>query len=397
MTHRFITKGMLVFSCILFFLPSSLPAAESGKVYIGLDGEFGHTTSTSAQAIRQGILIAADEINRAGGVLGGRKLALIEKDNRSVPSRGVQNVKELAANPDLVAVFCGKFSPVALELLPTIHQLGLPLLDPWAAIDAIVDNHFKPNYAFRLSLKDSWAIPVMMRHAKERKLLKIGMLTPRTSWGRSNVEAAKKYVAANPAMKIVDTRWYNWGDSTLAAQYKSIRQSGAQAVLLIANEGEGSILVKEVAGLPEKERLPLISHWGITGGDFPALTKDALQQVDFAVVQTFSFMHQSSPKADYVLTAAQKLFKINRREDIKSPVGLAHAYDLTHILAKAIDKAGSTDRKKIRNALEKLDRYDGLIKSYKQPFTPARHEALSPGDVFMARFNKDGVLIKIRK
>jgi branched-chain amino acid transport system substrate-binding protein len=69
---------------------------------------------------------------------------------------------------------------------------------------------------------------------------------------------------------------------------------------------------------------------------------------------------------------------------------------LTHILAMAINKAGSTHRKAVRNALEQLGPYNGLIKTYRQPFTPTRHEALSAEDVFMARYASDGTLVMIK-
>jgi hypothetical protein len=62
----------------------------------------------------------------------------------------------------------------------------------------------------------------------------------------------------------------------------------------------------------------------------------------------------------------------------------------------AIEKAGSTDRRKVRDALEHLGRYEGLIRVYDPPFTPARHEALSPENVFMARYGKDGLIGAIR-
>ena len=73
-----------------------------------------------------------------------------------------------------------------------------------------------------------------------------------------------------------------------------------------------------------------------------------------------------------------------------SPVGVAHAYDLTHLLARAINKAGSTDRRKIRDALEQLEPYDGLIQRYAKPFSPQRHDALSPERIFMAHYMPDG-------
>ena len=88
-----------------------------------------------------------------------------------------------------------------------------------------------------------------------------------------------------------------------------------------------------------------------------------------------------------------KDFGITRPEDVRAPTGVAHAYDLTHILAKAIDLAGSTERARVRDALEKVGNYRGLIKTYPQPFTNRRHEALGPEDLLMARFRPDGTLI----
>ena len=49
----------------------------------------------------------------------------------------------------------------------------------------------------------------------------------------------------------------------------------------------------------------------------------------------------------------------------------------------------------MRAALEQVRNYDGLIKHYPQPFTPARHEALSQGDEFMARYAPDGAIVRI--
>ena len=125
-----LTKALLALFLFLSALSGITHADESQPVYIGLDAEFGHKTSTSDEAIRAGILIAIDEINNAGGVLGGRPLKLLERDNRSVPARGVANFTELAQIPDLTAVFCGKFSPVVIEALPTIHKLKIPALSP---------------------------------------------------------------------------------------------------------------------------------------------------------------------------------------------------------------------------------------------------------------------------
>lgn len=364
-------------------------------VVIGLDAEFGHKTSTSDDAVRAGMRVAIEEINAAGGVLGGRPLTLLEKDNRSVPARGVQNLQEFAQVEDLVAVFCGKFTPVVIEELPVIHELKIPLLDPWAAGDQIVDNGYQPSYVFRLSLRDGWATPAMIEHARQRGVRRIGLLLANTAWGRSNQAAAARHAETHPEVTIVRERWYNWGDDSLNEPYLDVVKAGAEAVILIANEREGSILVKNVAALAGDLRRPLLSHWGVSGGDMVELSGDALHQVDFSVVQTFSFIGDLRPITRRVATAAARLLGVADARAIPAPVGVAHAYDLTHLLAQAIDRAGSTDRAAIRDALERLGRHEGLVRVYDPPFTPERHEALTPGEVFMARFAPDGAIVRI--
>jgi branched-chain amino acid transport system substrate-binding protein len=385
--------GLLL--CINVFAAPANP--KLAPVVIGFDGEFGYQGSTSAEAISVGIKIAVAEINQAGGVLGGRPLTLIEKPNHSVPARSIANIKEFARIPDLVGVFCGRFSPTVLEALPTLIALKIPLLDPWGAADAIVDNGSNPNYAFRLSLRDSWAMPVMLDYAQTvKKANKVGLLLLNTSWGRSNLEVAEKHIVEHTPQIIVGKYWFNWDDKSFLEKYKNLQAQGARAILLVSNANEAAILVKEVAALPVEQRLPIISHWGVSGGQLPEMAGDALQKVDFSVVQTYSFIGDTSAKASQVIAAAKQSFELESERQLPSPTGIAHAYDLTHILALAINKAGSTDREKIRTALEQIKSYQGLIKNYQPPFTATWHEALNPELVFVAAYDKqDHALVRV--
>jgi len=381
------------FAGILLALLAIGACAAPAPVRIGLDAEFGLDNSTSAQAVELGLRSAIGEINRAGGVLGGRPIELVNKDHRSLPARGIRNIEEFARMPDLVAVFGGRFSPVIIEELPTLKSTRTLFMAAWSSADMIVDNGMQPNYVYRLSLRDSLAMPKMLDTARKRGLRNVGLLLTNTSWGRSNLAAAEKFVEANKDIRIVKTAWYNWRDQTLVARYKALRNAGAQIIVLVANDDEAAVLVREVAALPQAERMPILSHWGVTGGEFTRQAGPALHQVDFSVIQTFSFFNADKKRLARFMNAAAAVSTIRRIEEIDGPVGVAHAYDLMHILAKAIDLAGSTDRKKVRDALEKVRRYEGLIKTYAPPFTPARHEALGARELLIARYRKDGVLV----
>jgi branched-chain amino acid transport system substrate-binding protein len=370
-------------------------APERAPVLVGLDLEFGHKTSTSAVAIREGALIAAEEINAAGGVLGGRPLRIVERDNRSVPARGVENLRELAAMPDLVAVVGGKYSSVLLEQLPVAAELGVPLLDAWAAADAIVDAPTTRRWAFRLSLRDDWAIAALLEHLGHDGVRRVGLLLPNSDWGRSCEHDAIALVRAGGPVAVT-TRWFNWGDRSFGEHYAALRAAGADAVLIVMNESEGAAFVKEVAALPRAERLPIASHWGILGGDFPALTGPALHEVNLVVANTFDFAAARGATAARVAAAARRLFGEGDLACVSSGAGLAQAYDLVHLLARAVERAGGTDRRRVRAALEQVPGYRGLVREYARAFTPERHDALAPSDVHLARFDARGALERVR-
>jgi branched-chain amino acid transport system substrate-binding protein len=132
---------------------------------------------------------------------------------------------------------------------------------------------------------------------------------PTPAWGRSNQAALQKALPGS-RRELVGQRWYNWGDTSLIGAYQDLRAAGAQAIVLVANETEGAILVREVAALPEAQRLPIVSHWGVTGGDFARMCGDALDKVDFAVIQTYSFVGQTGPVARRVLAALKRRYGI---------------------------------------------------------------------------------------
>ncbi len=367
-------------------------AHAAAPVVVGVSAEYSMKNSLAAQSIEKGVKLAIDEINAAGGVLGGRKLELQAMDDRGVPARAIENLKELAKNPDALAVLCGRFSPVAVELVPVANRERFLLLDPWAAADGIANNGGDPNYVFRLSMTDTWALRVMTRHARERKFKRLALFLPSTAWGRSSLAAFEAYAKGFPQLRS-EHYWYNWGDTDFAGKLLQAQINGAEAILLVANETEGSMIVQQMAAQPENRRLPLISHWGLAGGDFPAIAGEALHSVDMVVVQTFSFRDAKSAKARSVEQGYRRLFA----EDIgalQAAVGFAHAYDLTHLLALAIKKAGSTDREAVRQAMERLGNYAGLVKNYSRPFSPKSHEALDESQVFLARYQKDGSLSK---
>mgnify|MGYP005988641813 CR=1 FL=1 len=378
----------------LFSLSICITTYASKPIIIGLDADMTAVAKEGGIAIQRGVEIAIAEINEQGGVLN-RELKLVTKNHRGNPARGISNLQKLSKLEDLVAVVGGVHTPVALKELPIIHENKLIYLDPWAAGTPIVDNGFQPNYVFRVSVRDAEAAKVLIPYAKSRGVTKVALLLERTGWGRSNEKSLT--VAANlHGVEISDIVWFNWGQKSFNEELTSLQASGSQAIILVANAPEGAEIAK--AMLTQKSKMPIFSHWGIAGGNFvDRVGTSQLQQLDISVLQTYSFLTpHNSDLNTAVLRRYQSLFGNSyAAKNIPGAVGTAHAYDLVHLLAKAINKAGNTHRPDIRNALESISQHSGLVKNYQPPFSPKQHDALLSKDYIMTSFDTNGHLVPI--
>lgn len=366
-------------------------ARDSRPIRIGLDADM--TVLQAGEAIRRGIVLAIDEINAAGGALG-RPLELVVRDNRGNPARGMDNIEDLAQLDDLVAVVGGMLTPVTLAQLETIHRHGIVYLGPWAAGTAVVDNGYDPNFVFRVSVRDEFAGGFLIDAALQRGFRRPGLLLWRTSWGRSN-EVAMKAALERLGMAPAGIQWFNSGQRSMSAEIDALVAAGADVVMLVANGPEGAAAIREMALRPANDRLPIISHWGITGADVPQRLGTVLDVVDLTFLQTFSFVDPPHPEiASRVYEAYCARFgDCISPERVQSPVGTAQAYDLINLLHRAIEQAGTVDRDQVRRAMERLDPHRGLVRSYDPAFTAERHDALDTGDFGLFRFSEGGAIV----
>jgi branched-chain amino acid transport system substrate-binding protein len=371
------------------------PPQSSESLVIGLDADMSSGSAASGEAIRRGIELAIREINGAGGLLG-RRLEVVIRDHRGNPDRGVDNIIEFAKFPNILAIVGGIHTPVALQELETIHTHRVLYLGPWAAGTRIVSNGFSPNYVFRVSVRDEYAGGYLVEQATSRGFHRIGLLLERTGWGRSNLEAINAALSTRN-LEPARVEWVNWGEKNVDFQIQKIVESECDALLLVCNPIEGAHCIKSIANLPKDDRIPLISHWGISAGDFFDLSKSDLPKVDLTFLQTFSFVQPNQPER------AGRLFKAYRQNypecvsprDVFSPVGTAHAYELVTMLAIAVRNCNSLDVDTVRNAMEHLTNIRGVIRDYERPFTPTDHDALDASSFILARYDDRGAIVPI--
>lgn len=387
---------MAVFSLLTVLITSPVSATNKEPIIIGLDADMTTVAVEGGTAIKRGAQIAINEINAQGGVLG-RPLELLIKNHRGNPARGIANIKALAKVDNLVAVLGGVHTPVALKELPYIHEHNIIYLGPWAAGTPIVDNGYQPNYVFRLSVRDEHAGKVLTKRASNLGHQRIGLLLERTGWGRSNHKSMSASAEAL-GQDITAVEWFNWRDTDVSIQVENIINSGAEAILLVANAREGAVIIKEIASLESGKKRPIFSHWGLSGGSFvEQIGLENLKQVHLEVLQTYSFVEPKRPKkGKWLLEQYQNTFDTSTTAiNIPAAVGVVHAYDLIHLLAMAIKQADSLDRAVIRDKLENIKQYSGVMKEFNPPFNKDKHDALIEEDYILTRYNPQGYLMPV--
>ncbi len=376
---RFIRLGATLAAFAAFSLSASAQAAE---LKIGLVAALTGQSAQSGEAITRGLTIAIDEINAKGGVLG-QKLVLVKRDDESSPPKGVTAARELISSEKVVALFGGIDTPVSLAIVPIANQNKKPFMGVWAAGTNITKNGASPNYVFRVSAQDDLVDVALIKYAMSQySAKKPGLILVNNPWGESN-EKGLKAAAAAANLPIAGVEKIEQSDIDVTPQLNRLKSAGADTIILVANAGPGAQMMKS------RERMgwsvPVVSHWGISGGRFDELVGPTAGDVHF--IQTYSFFSPPTPVSEKIMSELTKRYGIKTAADIIAPVGTANAYDAMQLLALAIEKAKSTDGEAIRAALEQIESYQGLIKTYSKPFESAAHEALAPEDYVMVRYD----------
>ena len=371
------------------FSAAAGPPNPAAPLRIGVSGPFTGGSSPMGISMREGIRIAAAEINAAGGVLG-RPVELVERDDEARNERGAQVVQELIDRERVVAGLGIANTGVALATQRFYQQARIPIITS-VATGSLLTKQFLPplhpdNFVFRVSASDTLQAAMIVAEAVDRRGIKrVAIFHDATNYGQLGREDLEKTLADRNIVPVAVER-FQIPQPDMSSQLRRARAAGAEAILTY---GIGPELAQIVNGMARLNwHVPLIGSWTLAMSNF--IDNAGPNAEGARMPQTF-IPEPTTPRRKAFLEAWKKATGSAR---IPVPPAAAQGYDSMLLLAAAIRQAGSTDGDRIREALENLhERVEGVVMTYNRPFSKERHETInSVHDVFMGEVQNGRVV-----
>ncbi|MDB6126057.1 MAG: ethanolamine utilization protein EutJ [Pedosphaera sp.] len=324
-------------------------AADGNTIKVG---EFASLTGKEAafgNSSHKGTLLAIDEINAHGGVLG-KKIALVYEDNQTKPGESATIVRKLISRDKVVAILGEVASGRSLEAAPICQQNQIPMISPSSTNPKVTE---VGDYIFRVCFTDPFQGKLIANFAKQTlKATKVAVLTDVASpYSVGLATYFKEPFTANGGTIVADQK-YSGGDKDFKAQLTAIKAANPDAIFVPGYYTEAALITQQARQLGMNPPFPLF------GGDGWE-AQELIQIGGKAMENTYYSTHYSSEAESPMVQDFVKKYKAKFNGEIPDAMA-ALGYDSAMVLADAIKRAGTTDGPKLRDAIATTKDYVGV-------------------------------------
>ena len=318
----------------------------SNEIVIGEFGSLTGTTATFGISTKNGIDMAVDEINKAGGLLG-KTVRVIMEDDQGRPEEAQTVVTKLITSDQVVAILGEVASSRTMAAAPVAQQNQIPMISPSSTNPKVTEIG---DYIFRVCFIDPFQGLVMAKFATNTlKLKNVAIL--RDIKNDYSVGLADVFVDNFKQMggSIVADESYSEGDTDFSAQLTSIKSRNPQAIFLPGYYTEVGLVARQAKRLGLN--VPLL---GGDGWDSPKLIEIGGADLNGSYFSNHYTVDDPSP-------AIQKFVADYKTRYGAVPDALAGlGYDSAMVLFDAIRRSNSTEGPKIREAIAQTKDYSGV-------------------------------------
>jgi len=356
--------------CALGFHAKAETTDQAKTIRVGLIAPLSGGSSDFGNSTRFGAELAVAEINEVGGYLG-RKLELVVRDDEANPATGLKAAEDLVLREkvDFTMGFCN--TGVAMNALDVFQKNKHLLMVPCAQ-GTFITTKYPPadSYIFRLAPSDLLNSQFLIGEIVDRrKLTRIAIFADNTGYGEGGWTDLTRELDRR-GLKPVYTARFPLGVSSLTEEMKAAKTAGADAIVVYAVGPEQATAAKGrlAAGL----QAPYFAPWPLS---FRSVLENAGSRAieGTMMVQTIIQDNLNERRGSFLA----RYFKQGKERRIGSLMAAAQSYDAVHIMLRAlIQTKGATSGAALKDALEQLRPYQGVLTNYHQPFAHDDHDAI---------------------
>jgi branched-chain amino acid transport system substrate-binding protein len=321
-------------------------ADSSGDIPVGVYGALTGSEAAFGTSTVNGVRIAADEINAAGGVLG-RKIRLVVEDDQGRAEEAASVVTKLITSDGVVALIGENSSNQSLAAAPIAQSNGVPMISPSSTNPSVTE---KGDFIFRVCFTDPYQGKALASFARTNlKLGAVAILVDKKndySVGLAGV-FRKEFEALGG--KIANEQSYSGGDTEFRPQLTTIRGWYPQAVFIpgfYTEVGQIAIQARDLGFMG-----PLI---GGDGWDSPVVIQIGGKAIEGSYFSDHYFVGETRPVVQKFVAEYEK------RHGRKPEATAALGYDALYLWANAAKRAGSVDKKLVRDQIATASNYEGV-------------------------------------
>ena len=321
--------------------------ADQATLKIGFFGDLTGPTFHFGLSAKNGVLLAADEINHAGGI-NGRQIDIVIEDDKGSPEIASQVTGNLIDRHHVVAIIGAGASGNSLAAAPKAESAHVPLIAPSSTNPAVTQ---AGDYIFRACFIDAFQGAVMAKFAAGTlKAKRAAVMLDYNSPYSRGLTNFFEFSFAKLGGEIVGNQSYSQGDTDYRGQLSAIKAANPQVIYIPGYYGDVAIIAKQARQLGLT--MPLL---GADGWDAPELWDLGGDAMNGSYISN----HYS---ADDPSETIQKFVHAYRQRygNLTPDAHAALAYDALRFLAEAITRAGTTDGPKLRDALAETKNFAGV-------------------------------------
>ncbi len=293
-----------------------------------------------------------EDINKKGGVLG-RPLELVHYDDGSDAGKANGFTKRLIEDDKVDVLVGGTTTGATMSAAPLVEKAGIPFISLAGAV-VIIEPVKK--FVFKTPHTDRMAAEKVFEDMKKRGISKVALLSETSGFGQSGKKETEG-VAAKYGITLVANETYGPKDTDMSPQLTKIKGTpGVQAVFIFGLGQGPAIATKNFKQL--SVNLPLYHAHGVASEEFIKLAGPAAEGIRLpaAALLVANKLNDKDPQKP-VAVGYSKAFEARWKTDVSTFGG--HAYDGLMLAVDAIKRANSTDKAKVRDALEATKGYVG--------------------------------------